>query len=62
MENVPSVRYINMGLHEIGYTYKKLTSIPTESQTLHCQARYDEFLSYISDMDAYSIHFLMNHL
>ena len=46
-----------MGLHEIGYTYKKLTSVPTESQTPNCQARYDDFLSYISDMDAHSIHF-----
>ena len=32
-QNLPSIRYINMGLHEIGYTYKKLTSVPTESQT-----------------------------
>ena len=32
-QNLPSLRYINMGLHEIGYTYKKLTSVPTESQT-----------------------------
>ena len=58
-QNLPSIRnmYINMGLHEIGYTYKKLTSVPTESQTPNCQARYDDFLSYISDMDAHSIHF-----
>ena len=56
-QNLPCVRYITMGLHEIGYTYKKLTSVPTESQTPNCQARYDDFLSYISDMDAHSIHF-----
>ena len=46
-QNLPSIRYINMGLHEIGYTYKKLTSVPTESQTPNCQARYDElYLRY----------------
>ena len=43
-QNLPSIRYINMGLHEIGYTYKKLTSVPTESQTPNCQARYDDYL------------------
>ena len=31
--------------------------ILTESQTPNCQARYDDFLSYISDMDAHSVHF-----
>ena len=55
-QNLSSIRYINMGLHEIGYTYKKLTSVPTESQIPNCQAIYDD-LSYISDMDAHSIHF-----
>ena len=54
-QSLPSIRY--MGLHEIGYTYQKLTSVPTDSQTPYCQARYDDFLSYISDMDAHSIHF-----
>ena len=40
-QNLPSIRYINMGLHEFEYTYqyKKLTSVPTESQTPNCQAR-----------------------
>ena len=52
-QNLPSIRHMNMGLHEIGYTYKKLTSVPTESQTPNCQARYDDFLRYISDMDAH---------
>ena len=58
-QNLPSIRYIIMGQHDIEYTctYKKLTSVPTESQTPNCQARYDDFLSYISDMDAHSIHF-----
>ena len=42
-QKLPSTRYINMELHAIGYTYKKLTSVPTESQTPNCQARYDDF-------------------
>ena len=56
-ENLPSARYINMGLKEIGYTYKKLTSVPAESQTTNCQQRFDDTLSYISDIDVHSIHF-----
>ena len=34
--NLPSVGYINMGLREIGYTYKKVMSVPSESQTPDC--------------------------
>ena len=45
-QNLPSIRYINNGLHEIGYTYKKLTSVSTESQTPNCQVKYNDFMSY----------------
>ena len=34
-----------------------ILTVTTESQTPNFQARYDDFLSYTSDMDAHSIHF-----
>ena len=47
-----------MGLQEIGYTHKEVMSVRSESQTLDCQAKYDDSLSYISDIDVHSSHFL----
>ena len=55
--NLPSVGYINMGLREIGYTHEKVMSVPSESQTPDCQAKYDDYLSYISDIGVHSLHF-----
>ena len=33
-------------------------SVPSESQTPDCQAKYDDYLSYISDIDVHSLHFI----
>ena len=46
-----------MGLWETGYTHKKVVSIPSESQTPDCQAKYDDYLSYFSYTDVHSLHF-----
>ena len=32
-------------------------SVPSESQTSDCQAKYVDYLSYISDIDVHSLHF-----
>ena len=56
-ENLPSIQTICEGLQEIGYTNKKITSVPSESQTPESQAKFDEYMNYISDIDVHSLHF-----
>ena len=56
-DNLPSIQSICGGLKEIGYTYKKIYSVPSESQTAESQVKYDEYMNYISDIDVHSLHF-----
>ena len=56
-ETLPSKSYINIGLSELGYSHKKITSVPRESQTPANLAKYDAYLDLISDVDANTMHF-----
>ena len=56
-ETVPSRTYIHKGLSELGYSHKKITSVPKESQTPTNQAKYDAYLDLISDIDGNTMHF-----
>ena len=56
-ETLPSKSHINSGLSELGYSHKKITSVPRESQTPANQAKYDAYLDLISDIDANTMHF-----
>ena len=59
--NLPSTQTICAGLKEIGYTREKITSVSSESQTPEPQAKFDDLMNYISDIDVHSLHFFMNH-
>ena len=59
--NLPLTQTICACLKEIGYTREKITSVPSESQTPESQAKFDDLMNYISDIDVHSLHFFMNH-
>ena len=56
-ETLPSKSYLNKGLSELGYSHKKIKSVPGESETPAYQAKYDAYLDLISDIDANTMHF-----
>ena len=57
-ENVPSLASISRILRDdLGYSYKKLSVIPRESQTPQAEEKLTQYLTSVANMDTKTMHF-----